>query len=93
MAFYSTQCEICKDSAKRCVQPQEKGGEGEAFLMFECDNEGCKLNIARQKGIKQLQSLMMEEELARERNARRPAPQRAKPRTGGRGSGKHDRYS
>ncbi len=73
MAFYSTQCASCADPAKRCVKPAE--GDGEAALpeMYECDNETCKLNAARQKGLRQLQSLKAEESLNREREQARHA--------------------
>lgn len=73
MAFYSTQCEACTDASKRAVQP--KGGQdGQLPQMYECGNEECKLNIARQKGIRQLQSLRGGDPQEQERDAaRRPA--------------------
>ena len=73
MAFYSTQCEACTDPSKRCVKPASGDAEAPLPEMYECDNETCKLNAARQKGIRQLQSLRAEEHLNHERELVRRA--------------------
>ena len=73
MAFYSTTCAACTDPGKRCVKPASGDGDASMPEMYECDNETCKLNAARQKGIKQLQSLRAEEHLNHERELVRRA--------------------
>lgn len=58
MAFYATKCAECTDASRRCVKPAQ-GGDREGALpeMYECDNETCKLNAARLKGVRQLQAM------------------------------------
>ena len=73
MAFYSTTCAACTDPGKRCVKPASGDGDAPMPEMYECDNETCKLNAARQKGLRQLQSLKAEEGLNRERELARRA--------------------
>lgn len=61
MAYYSTQCVSCTDGTKRCEGEycvREKNGRKFRADMYVCSNEICKLNIARQKGQKQLKMLL-----------------------------------
>lgn len=80
MAFYSTQCQACADTSKRCVKTVP-GADGQALEMYECGNEECKLNAARLKGIRQLQSLKAGEQLNQERESakRSERPERKEP--------------
>lgn len=78
MAFYATQCETCTDASKRCVK--EGGADGQSLPMYECENETCKLNAARLKGIRQLQSLKAEGQLNLERESAKRAQRKEAPR-------------